>query len=223
MELLPGTALHEKSLTDHFGVSRTPVREAMLQLARDGLVDMFPQSGSFVSRIPIADIREAALIRNALESITVARAAVVVNAPAIAQINNIIAQQQLCADAMDTAGFHEMDEAFHEYIANVAGYPKMWRVVRQTKVQIDRVRHLTLPVKGRMGMVISEHQKIRDAIAAFDVDAARQALMDHLSAIVPDIGRLSNEYPDYFEGSLTELAPRFHGDRERPIMAFSHR
>jgi hypothetical protein len=54
MEMTPGTALNEKVLTERFGVSRTPVREALIRLVEDGLVDVFPQSGTFVARIPVA-------------------------------------------------------------------------------------------------------------------------------------------------------------------------
>src|SRR5262245_33342750 len=75
MELVPGTSLQEKALTLRFGVSRTPVREALIRLAEDGLVDIFPQSGTFVSRVPVGAIPEAVVIRQALEDVTVTRAA----------------------------------------------------------------------------------------------------------------------------------------------------
>ena len=66
------------------------------------------------------------------------------------------------------------------------------------KVQIDRARRLTLPALGRMDNVVREHIVIRDAIASHDVDAAREAILHHLSAVIPDVVELRTRYPDYF-------------------------
>jgi len=205
MELLPGEPLQEKTLTQRFGVSRTPVREALLHLARDGLVDLLPQSGTFVGRIPIGAIHEAAVIRRALEEITVSRLAEIAGPADIARLDMVLARQRLSAQIGDTDGFHEADEAFHEMLALMAGYTTIWQVVRQTKVQMDRVRRLTLPDAGRMDLVVEEHRQIRDAIAAKDAEAAKAALDYHLSVIVPDVGRLSLLYPDYFIGGIEEF------------------
>jgi DNA-binding GntR family transcriptional regulator len=75
LQLPPGTALQEKLIAEEFGVSRTPVREAIIRLAEAGLVDIFPQSGTFVSRVPVNAIPEAVMIRKALEGATVEAAA----------------------------------------------------------------------------------------------------------------------------------------------------
>src|SRR5690606_25247936 len=71
MELTPGTPIIEKEITEHYGISRTPVREAVLKLAEDRLVDVMPKSGTFVSRIPLSVLREALVARRALEEVTV--------------------------------------------------------------------------------------------------------------------------------------------------------
>ena len=181
LQLSPGTALQEKLIAEEFGVSRTPVREAIIRLAEAGLVDIFPQSGTFVSRVPVNAIPEAVMIRKALEGSTVEAAAEV----ALAGIH-------------DTSAFHEADEAFHEAIADISGHPGVWKLLKQVKVQIDRARRLTLPVLGRMDWVIGEHVIIRDGIAARDPAAARAAMMTHLSAVIPDIDLLVEQYPDYF-------------------------
>src|SRR3954468_13593842 len=66
----PGEAIVEKEIAAAYGVSRTPVREAVLRLADEGLIEIFPQSGTFVARIPIAALPEAIIIRKALEETT---------------------------------------------------------------------------------------------------------------------------------------------------------
>jgi DNA-binding GntR family transcriptional regulator len=198
LQLPPGTALQEKLIAEEFGVSRTPVREAIIRLAEAGLVDIFPQSGTFVSRVPVNAIPEAVMIRKALEGATVETAAEAAGAAGVTRLDAIIARQRTLAGAGDTGAFHEADEAFHEAIADVSGHPGVWKLLKQVKVQIDRARRLTLPVLGRMDLVIAEHVIIRDAIAARDPAAARAAMMIHLSAVIPDIGLLVEQYPDYF-------------------------
>jgi len=198
MDLLPGTALQDKLLSERFQVSRTPVREALIRLAEEGLVEIRPQSGTFVSRIRAEAIPEALDIRIALESMTVTRAAQAADADAIARMDLVISRQKTSADGGDTAGFHEADEAFHEAIGAIAGRPSTWRMIRSVKLQIDRARRLTLPVPGRMTQVIQEHRIIRDAVAAGDATAATAAMAHHLSVLRPDIARLRDAYPSYF-------------------------
>jgi DNA-binding GntR family transcriptional regulator len=198
LQLSPGTALQEKLIAEEFGVSRTPVREAIIRLAEAGLVDIFPQSGTFVSRVPVNAIPEAVMIRKALEGATVEAAAEIADEKSLARLDAIIARQRALAGIGDTSAFHEADEAFHEAIADISGHPGIWKLLKQAKVQIDRARRLTLPVLGRMDWVIGEHAIIRDAIAAHDPAAARAAMMKHLSAVIPDIGLLVEQYPDYF-------------------------
>jgi DNA-binding GntR family transcriptional regulator len=198
LDLVPGTALQEKLIAEQFGVSRTPVREALIRLAEAGLVDIFPQSGTFVSRIPLSAIPEAVIVRQALECVTVEMAAAVAEARDIAQLDAVIARQGAFAALGDTGAFHETDEAFHEAIAVIARHPGIWRVVRQAKVQIDRARRLTLPAPGRMNHVIAEHRTVRDAIARHDAAAARAAMQQHLNAVIVDIGELVGSRPDYF-------------------------
>lgn len=198
MTLLPGTPLQEKALTERFGVSRTPVREALIRLAEEGLVDIFPQSGTFVSRVPIDAIPEVVVIRQALEDAAIRRTAKIAGTVDIARLDAILAQQRQLAELDDFDAFHEADEAFHEAIARIAGYPTMSRLLRQVKVQINRARRLTLPVEGRMRHVVGEHEVIRDAIAGHDISAARAAMKSHLSVVIPDVDRLQLQYPDYF-------------------------
>lgn len=198
MELRPGEALNEKALTEQFGVSRTPVREALLQLEGDGLVEMMAQAGTFVARIPVARIREAIIIRRSLEEVAITRLAKVADQTDIAHLDLILAKQRLAVALGDMGGFHESDEAFHETIALGAGFTTLWPMVRQIKVHLDRVRVLSLPVEGRMEDTLKEHQDIRDAIARNDVDGATEALREHLSVIVPYIDSLSEAFPDYF-------------------------
>ncbi|WP_018901285.1 GntR family transcriptional regulator [Rhizobium sp. 2MFCol3.1] len=198
LKMPPGMALQEKRIAEDFAVSRTPVREALLRLSEGGLVDIYPQSGTVVSRVPVSAIPEAVVVRKALEGTTVERATEIASAADLSRLDAIITRQRALSILGDTSGFHEEDEAFHEAIAQIAGYPGIWGILKSVKVQIDRARRLTLPVLGRMENVVGEHAIIRDAIAAHDVEAARAAMTHHLSAVIPDVAELRTRYPDYF-------------------------
>jgi DNA-binding GntR family transcriptional regulator len=198
MALPPGTALQDKLLCAQFAVSRTPVREALIRLAEDELVDIFPQSGTFVSRIKAAAIPEALDIRQALESLTVRRAAERRRGTDLHRLDAVLDTQAVLAAKANTAAFHEADELFHETIGDISGHQGIWRLVKQVKVQIDRTRRLTLPVPGRMQQVVTEHRAIREAIAGGDPTAAQTAMERHLSVVLPDLARLRQEYPTYF-------------------------
>ncbi|EJC83972.1 transcriptional regulator [Rhizobium leguminosarum bv. trifolii WSM2297] len=198
LRMPPGMPLQEKRIAEDFGVSRTPVREALLRLSEGGLVDIYPQSGTVVSRVPVSAIPEAVVIRKALEGTTVETAALTATAADIARLDAIIARQRSHAATGDSSSFHEEDEAFHEAIAQISGYPGIWVILKTVKVQIDRARRLTLPVLARMDNVVHEHMTIRDALAAHDATAARDAMVHHLSAVIPDVDELRSRYPDYF-------------------------
>lgn len=196
LRLVPGASILERELSERFGVSRTPVREALIRLADEGLVDIRPQSGTFVARIPLASIPEAVIIRQALEGTTVELAAQAGGDCHI--LDEVIARQEAFAGLGDTEAFHEADEAFHEAVAGLAGHPGIWRVTRSAKLQIDRCRRLTLPVPGRMMSVVAEHRVIRDAIRSGDAPAARAAMRRHLQAVLPDAAVIAGEHPEYF-------------------------
>src|SRR5215470_13550383 len=168
----PGEAISEVEIARSYGVSRTPVREAILKLSDEGLVDVFPQSGIFVSRIPISALPEAIIIRKALEQTTARFAAGLATASQILSLHAIL-QRQREADAADNRdAFHQADETFHATIAEIAGYPGIWTLIQQVKVHVDRFRQLTLPQQGRITQVIAEHEIILAAIEARDPAAA---------------------------------------------------
>jgi DNA-binding GntR family transcriptional regulator len=196
MHRKPGEPLSEKDIAAQFGVSRTPVREAILKLVEERLIEIFPQSGTFVARIPVEELGEAMLVRSALEKTTVALAAEHRRDSDLTLLSDILVQQEAATKAEDREAFHDGDEAFHQAIALAAGYPNIWRLVTSVKYQVDRYRRLTLPAPGRMAKVIAEHRAIYQAIVARDVMGATHAMDSHLAALM---GRTEVDYinPEY--------------------------
>ena len=208
MQVPPGAAVSEKDLAEAYGVSRTPVREAILRLAEERLVDIYPQYGTFVSRIRLDTLNDAMVIREALERVAVREAAAKATADDIALLRKILDLQRASGEAGDLAAFHAADEDLHQAIATIAGRPNLWRVVKQEKAQVDRCRMLTLPMPGRPAQVVGQHAAIVDALAAGDPDAAETAMSAHLADVLPSIEKVREAHPDYFDTGGASAAPR---------------
>jgi GntR family transcriptional regulator, rspAB operon transcriptional repressor len=185
MQMRPGDPVREKEIAERYGLSRTPVREAVQRLVDERLVEVFPQSGTFVARIPYDELPEAIVIRKALETKAVELATRRATKSQQLTLASIIEQQREAAEANDRAAFHRADESFHAKIAEISGYPGIWRLVLQVKTQVDRFRRLTLSQPRRMFVVIEEHQAIYDAIVVGDPVRAVDAMSAHLDAVLP--------------------------------------
>lgn len=198
MRRKPGDAIVEKEIAEAYGVSRTPIREALLRLANEGLVDIFPQSGTFVAHIPVRALPEAIVIRTSLEETAARLAAERATRSQIIGIHAIVEKLRESEASNDRDAFHQSDERFHAAIADMAGYPGIWTIVQQVKLQVDRYRRLTLPQEGRMLRVIEEHAAIVKAIEARDSARAAALMNAHLSQLITDIEGIKDLNPDYF-------------------------
>lgn len=198
LRIRPGASLSENELASSFGVSRTPVREALLRLADESLVEIVPKSGTTVSRIPYAQIGEAIVIRKALEEVTVREASRRATKSQFTGLWALVERQREAAKADDRIGFHAADEAFHAAIAEAAGYPGIWRLVNQVKVQVDRMRHLTLPEGGRMMRVTKEHAAVLAAMEKRDGDKAVAAMRNHLDGLEHSLPEIRRRNADLF-------------------------
>lgn len=195
MAIQPGDKISENDLARRFGVSRTPAREAMQRLADEGLLEIFPQSGTFVARIPYEELPEAMVIRKSLERTTASMAATLATRSQVLTLASIVEQQREAANAEDASGFHRADELFHAKLAEIAGYPGIWKLVLQVKTQVDRFRRLTLVMPHRMFKVIEQHEQILEAVQRADAEAAGQAMVAHLDSVLPDGGELPQGAP----------------------------
>jgi len=183
MDMVPGTPISEKKIALEQGISRTPIREAILRLTRESLVEVVSKSGTFVARIPISALPEALIARRALEGMTVRSATRSASRSQILELHASVEKQREMKERGDTKGFHLVDEEFHAMIASVGKLPGLWRLAQQVKLQVDRFRHLTLPEEGRMAMVVEEHAAVVLAIEQGDEELACEKMEVHLSGL----------------------------------------
>jgi len=195
MRLMPGVRLSENELGLRFGTSRTPVREAVLRLVDEGLIEVRPQRGTFVSRISLQAVKRARFVRSALE-LAIIRQAAAQGVPdtAMAAAEQAIVDQRAAGN--DPLLFKHADDAFHRVFADAIGFGDLWSVVESQKAQFDRIRLLSLPDVTPVDLLIGQHRAILDAVRARDPETAEDALSAHLSIVVETATALLRTHPD---------------------------
>ncbi|MGW2340889.1 GntR family transcriptional regulator [Streptomyces sp. NPDC001661] len=206
LELLPGAPLSENELAAELDVSRTPVREALILLGEESLVDIFPKLGTFVSRISVDAVLEAQFMREALELAALREAVKRADGEDVAALRAILDAQRAAFEASDDDLFFEEDEAFHRRLMEASGHRTLWRTVTTAKAHLDRARRLSLPLPRRIEHLIDEHRAVVDALEARDAARAEEALRGHLQGVFDDIGTIQADRPELFVESA-ELPP----------------
>jgi GntR family transcriptional regulator, rspAB operon transcriptional repressor len=195
LRLRPGCRLSENELALRFGTSRAPVREALIRLVEEGLIEVLPQRGSFVSPISLAAMQRARFVREALEVAIVRRATERgLSREAYDKAAAILAEQERVQD--DPERFTMADDAFHRTLADDIGIAQIWAVIEREKSQFDRIRFLSLPVVTPVASLIVQHHDILAAIIRRDADAAEAAMRLHFSEVFKSAETLAPEYPD---------------------------
>ena len=188
--LQPSDAIREADIAERLGVSRTPVREALLRLQRLGLVDIFPQSGTRVAPIRLEKVRAAQLIREAVEVEVVRRACRTASDAALAAIGHVIEDQLVAVQRNDMPRLFELDEDFHRAIYRAAGLDAVADELEDLKVHLNRLRYIGINWPRGADKVTEEHGEILAALTARDEEKAAKAMTRHLRAVLPVLDRL---------------------------------
>jgi DNA-binding GntR family transcriptional regulator len=202
--LRPGDTLSETRLAEQHGVSRTPVREVFQRLAKDGLIRVVPQIGTFVAPISLGAVADSQFIREALECHAVRLAAERVTAEQLRDMRGQLADQKRRIAAGDQFGFFALDERMHRGIARIAGHASVWELIASVKAQLDRVRHLSLEHADWLVMIFRQHEEIVDRLAAHDAAGAEDAMQRHLRTAFAAIDRIATTHADFFERGAQE-------------------
>ncbi|MEO6986265.1 MAG: GntR family transcriptional regulator [Paralcaligenes sp.] len=198
LELSPGTPLSRIELSAQFGVSQTPVREALLRLAEERLVDVFAQSATRVSLIDTRVAEEAHFLRRAIELEIVRDLALHNTVELLANLQALLDRQVLLRDSQDLSGFAETDQAFHRYMYEATGKKALWKLVGSRSGHIDRLRRLHLPAAGKISRIVSDHSQIFEAIKRGDAVGAQAHLRTHLSGTLEYMGQIRADHPQFF-------------------------
>ncbi|MGV7219287.1 GntR family transcriptional regulator [Bradyrhizobium sp. UFLA05-112] len=197
LDLPPGSPLSRAALAAQFGVSSTPIRDALMRLEEEGLVDVFPQHATVVSRVDVGRAQQAHFLRQALELEIVRLLAENHDESLIIRLDHAIALQQQFAKGGDFESFIAGDNDFHAQLYTAAGKQELWTLVRSRSGHIDRLRRLHLPSPGKAQNIVRHHRLITRAIEAGDAVTAQQHLRTHLSGTLSELDRIRARYPEY--------------------------
>ncbi|MCO8276724.1 GntR family transcriptional regulator [Actinoplanes sp. TRM 88003] len=196
MELPPGASLSENELAAALGVSRTPVRESLILLAEEGLVQVFPKVGSFVSRVDPVRVADAQFLREAVELTALDDLPVVLDPDLLAELGDNLRRQD--QPGIDLEDFFALDEEFHLGLLKLSGHGAAWATVSNAKGHLDRARRLGLHDATPPAVNAGQHRAIFDAVRAGDITEARSAMRTHLRAVFDDVERIRESNPELF-------------------------
>jgi GntR family transcriptional regulator, rspAB operon transcriptional repressor len=213
LHLAPGSNVNEKLICDQLGISRTPLREAVLQLQSENLVSVIPNSGTYVSKIDLQSVFDGQLVRDALELKVVRLAASRMTPQFERSLDFNMHQQMRMAADLDYDGFYELDEAFHTMICEFGASAHIWKIINGAKAQLDRVRRLSIPLPSHLDRVLTEHQAVVDGLKLREPEVAAAAMKIHVERVFTVIRRLIIERRDYFAADASEVLDGYVNSR----------
>jgi DNA-binding GntR family transcriptional regulator len=200
LDLPPGSPLSRLALAQQFGVSSTPVRDALMRLEEEGLVDVFPQHATVVSQIDVLRAQQAHFLRLSLELEIVRALALDHDDTLIERLLGTIALQRQHAKAGDFESFSDADNLFHQQLYDATENLELWKLVRSRSGHIDRLRRLHLPTPGKAQEIVSLHRLIVKAIDEGKPDDAQARLRKHLSGTLGYLDHIRKQFPQYLQG-----------------------
>lgn len=199
-DLLPGEKLSESDVSAQFGVSRQPVREAFIKLSQDGLIQVLPQRGTFVSRISTKRVSDGRFIREAVEVAIVERAVKVIGSAQLDLLADNLQAQAQEAQQENRQHFFELDDDFHYALAKAVDCVMAWKMLQDIKANMDRVRYLSLFKESPLRDLQQQHQAIFEALKTRDLNAARTAVKSHLNELNFSFASISSRNSEWFDG-----------------------
>jgi DNA-binding GntR family transcriptional regulator len=180
LDFAPGSQLQVDEFSGELEVSRTPVREALLRLQKDGLVDVVPRVGFFVTKFAARDLEELYELREILESRAVYDAVQSMTEMESMKITEIFASTQKAVDQEDTTGFLDAEITFHNFLTESSHNKRLVAMVESMRDLTYRWRILSLHSKEDIRASLMEHKKIADAVQHGDAVVASRLMGEHI-------------------------------------------
>lgn len=196
LELPPGSLISENELSARMGISRTPVREALIELARVRIVRTAPQKRGCVAPIDYDMIDQAGFMRATLESAVAALCCELFTPEALLRLEENVRLQKLYLESGNSPKIMELDDRFHEMLFEIARKEQIYFMVRTLLIHFDRVRYLALDSVKDL-KIVQDHAALVDAIRARDAETARSLMERHLHRYREDAQEIREKYPQY--------------------------
>ncbi|WP_433850753.1 GntR family transcriptional regulator [Brucella pseudogrignonensis] len=200
LKLPPDTAIQEKEICAQLGISRTPLREAILQLAKESLIKIAPSDGTFVNKIVLREVLQGQLVRDTIEMRLTQLAARNFEVEFEKDFELALFKQKGAAKRKDVDDFFMLDNEFHKLICECAGFPDAWMAIHNATGQLDRVRRQAFPLEGHYSIVFDEHCEMYERIKRKDEAGVAQIFQVQLDSTFPSIKILREKRPDLIIG-----------------------
>ena len=195
-ELSPGDRLMEIHLADKLGVSRTPVREAIHMLEREGLAITIPRRGAQVARMTEKELSDVLEVREVLDELAITKACANVSDDIIKKLDSSVVDFKEAVKTGDPKRIVEEDENFHRIIYKAADNPRLLSIVDNLKEQMYRFRFEYIREEKNYDMLIEEHESMIEGLKTGDVDGVKRAMHTHLQNQVEAVRRIIRNYDD---------------------------
>ncbi|MCK3658375.1 hypothetical protein A4G18_06560 [Pasteurellaceae bacterium Pebbles2] len=197
MQLVPGSKVSEIELAELLGISRTPVREALIDLSKNGVVTTKPQKGTFISLIDPELIEEARFLRLTLEKELVILLCESNSDKDFSKLDELINLQEFYLKQSNYEKFLELDDEFHRYFFQMAAKSNIYSLMKGLNIHFDRARKALFKSKPTL-QTLNEHKEILTAIKLKDKERAKKAIENHLTKYQFDKQLFEKEYNQYF-------------------------
>ncbi len=178
--LPPSERLMEVQLAEEMGVSRTPVREAIRKLEKEGFVNIMPRKGAYVASISLEDIRELYEIRGALEALAGSLAAERATDEELEKMEKFLLKEHSHVDSNNILATVDTDMSLHSLIYQAARNDRLINILNNLRGQLYRTKAASISVPGRKKESVAEHRRIIEALAVRDPELAGNLLLKHV-------------------------------------------
>ncbi|AWN33140.1 MAG: GntR family transcriptional regulator [Lactobacillus helsingborgensis] len=196
----PGSKISEKAIESDLKIGRTPIREALLRLKQEQLIEVIPQSGTYISKIDLKSVLDARFVRTSIEQQVMKEAAIKKISDSQKLLLEINLQNQYKSMIIkDFNLFLDLDNEFHHTFYELTNHSKIWNWIQTINVQFDRYRFLSLNVEQlSWERLINDHQDILKAVLDHETSRVQDCTKHHLNLALEEEKTVIDKFPEYF-------------------------
>ena len=179
-ELAPGSWIDEQAIAKEYGISRTPMREAIKILAAEGLITMKMRRGAYVTEVSKSDLSQIFTVLALLEGQACRETALKASEGQLEALDSIHMKLERAAADRDLEQFFAINQSFHDKLQEISNNPWMKRVIDDLRKVLKLQRRDSLSKRGRLESSLVEHRKILSALLARDAELSEKLMKEHL-------------------------------------------
>jgi Transcriptional regulators len=199
-ELIPGQRISKNELVKQLGIGETPIREAIILLRKDGLFQIVPQSGTYVSKINLQEMFQARFVRENIETMIFETVCDVITEEQLQELERQLKIQRIYFEEGNREMYFKLDEEFHHFFYEIADKSYVWQWLQAMNMSFNRCRYLRLDIKElQWQTILEQHEEMVKLVRHRDKEQLGQLIKEHIGMIDSDVKIIRAKFPDYFE------------------------